>query len=139
MTKIYFLLFLVLGSGVLRAQATLTVKVTNIKSEVGSIMVGLFADEDKFLKKPTLGKVVKVTGNQVEVVFDNLKPGVYGLSVIHDENDNRVLDKNMAGIPKEGFAFGNNSMGTFGPPSFSKAKVVIQDKPEVQEIKLRHM
>ncbi len=57
------------------------------------------------------GKIVKVNGPEVTVVFENLAPGEYGISVVHDENENGDLDKNFVGIPKEGFAFGNNAMG----------------------------
>jgi uncharacterized protein (DUF2141 family) len=43
------------------------------------------------------------------------------------------------GIPKEGFGFGNNAMGMFGPPSFDEAKVNIKDKsPAKQSVKLKY-
>ena len=43
----------------------------------------------------------------------------------------------MVGIPKEGFAFGNNAMGTFGPPTFDKAKITVK-KDEKQVIDLKY-
>jgi uncharacterized protein (DUF2141 family) len=102
-------------SSPLFGQGKLEVTVQNIKESKGSIRVGLFDTEDNFLKEAFEGKVVKVSGNEVMVTFENLKSGSYGLSVIHDENENGELDTNMMGIPKEGFGFGNNAMGTFGP------------------------
>jgi uncharacterized protein (DUF2141 family) len=121
------------------AQASLKVTVKNIKEPKGSIRVGLFANEKDFLKKAAIGKVVKATGTEIMVIFENLAPGDYGLSVIHDENENGELDSNILGIPKEGFAFGNNAMGTFGPPDFEKAKVKIEDKAIKQEISLKYL
>ena len=44
----------------------------------------------------------------------------------------------MVGIPKEGFAFGNNAMGTFGPPSFDKAKVTLKSNTEKQLIEMKY-
>ena len=114
-----------LTSTALFAQAKLEVTVKNIKDAKGTIRVGLFTRENDFLKNAAEGKVVKASGKEVTVVFENLKPGDYALSVIHDENENGELDSNMIGIPKEGFAFGNNAMGTFGPPSFDKAKITL--------------
>jgi len=129
-----------LSAGVVRAQTTtLEVNVNNIKAQKGSIRVGLFSNETDFLKNAVEGKVVKVSGSEVTVVFENLKAGDYAVSVIHDENENGELDSNAFGIPKEGFAFGNNSMGAFGPPSFEKAKVELRDQPVKQVIKLKHM
>jgi uncharacterized protein (DUF2141 family) len=118
--------------------ASLQVSVNNIKSKKGSIRIGLFT-ENEFLKTAFEGKIVKATTDGVTVVFENLKEGVYAVSVIHDENENGVLDTNKLGIPKEGFAFGNNAMGTFGPPAFEEAKIEIHDQPVKQELKMKYM
>lgn len=119
--------------------ASLEVKVNNIKSQTGTIRVGLFTNEKDFLKNAVMGKVVKPQGNEIVVVFENLEPGDYALSVIHDENENGILDSNGLGIPIEGFAFGNNAMGAFGPPSFGKAKTKIEGKDVSCIIKLKYM
>jgi uncharacterized protein (DUF2141 family) len=120
-------------------QVQLQVTVTGIKENKGSIRVGLFNSENDFLKKAVYGEIVKVTGSEVVVVFNNLPAGEYGVSVIHDENDNGELDSNFMGIPKEGFAFGNDAMGTFGPPSYSDAKIHVDATHLRQKIKMRYM
>jgi uncharacterized protein (DUF2141 family) len=128
------------GSFQCAAQGNLEVTIKNIKTESGSIRVGLFSDEKSFLKTAAEGKVVKASANEVTVRFENLKPGDYGLSVIHDENENGELDTNMMGLPKEGFAFGNNAMGMFGPPDFEKAKLRVEDKKLIsQTISLKYL
>jgi uncharacterized protein (DUF2141 family) len=108
-------------------QGTLEVTVDGIRETRGTIWIGLFTSETDFPHKATEGKIVEIRGNSVHVVFTNLRVGDYALSVFHDANQNGKLDKNSLGIPKEGFGFGNNAMGTFGPPSFNKAKVVIDN------------
>ena len=55
--------------------------------------------------------MMKASGDSITVVFENLKPGKYAVSVLHDANKNKDLDKNKLGIPKEGFGFSNNVMG----------------------------
>lgn len=110
------------------AQTKLTVTIDKIKSEKGSIRIGIFDSEDGFLKKPIDGKAVKVAGDHVTVVFDKLKPGTYAVSVIHDENDNAELDTKALGIPKEGVGFSNNVMGRFGPPSYDDASIKLVDE-----------
>lgn len=119
------------------AQGTLEVVVENIQEAKGTIRVGLFTNEQDFLKKAAEGKIVKAEAGKVMVTFENLKPGEYAVSVIHDENENGELDTNLVGMPKEGFAFGNNAMGTFGPPSFNDAKIKL-DKTAKQVIRLKH-
>ena len=132
------IIIMVISNG-LFAQAKLEVTVKNIKAGKGTIRVGLFTNEENFLKDANEGKIVKASATEVTVVFENLKPGDYAVSVIHDENENGELDSNMMGMPKEGFAFGNNAMGMFGPPSFEKAKVTLGKEPAKQVINLKYL
>lgn len=121
------------------AQGKIEVVVKNIQENKGTVRVALFNNDKDFLKKPLEGKSMKVTGNELRFVFDNLKPGDYAVSILHDENDNGEMDSNLVGMPKEGFAFGNNAMGTFGPPAFKDAKVTVSDQPVVQIIKMKYL
>lgn len=137
--KTFFLLVgMICAACVSFAQKNIEVTVKNIKDQKGTIRVGLFTNEDDFLKKVAEGKIVKASGTEIKVVFENLKSGEYAVSVIHDENENGELDTNGIGMPKEGFAFGNNAMGMFGPPSFDKAKVVVDKSPVKQVIELKY-
>lgn len=53
--------------------------------------------------------------------MESVARGDYGIVVLHDENKNMKLDKNMFGWPKEGFGFANNPHVGIGPPSFRQA------------------
>jgi uncharacterized protein (DUF2141 family) len=119
------------------AQLEITVK--NIKNDKGNVRVGLFKDKETFLKKAAYGKVVKAQKNELTVVFDNLPPGKYGVSVIHDENENGELDSNMIGMPKEGFGFANDAMGTFGPPGFEKASITVETQKVSATITVKYL
>jgi uncharacterized protein (DUF2141 family) len=85
--------------------------------------------------------MAKATGDSITVVFENLKPGKYAVSVLHDANKNKDLDKNKLGIPKEGFGFSNNVTGAMGPPSFKRA--LIDLTPDIKDldigIKMKYM
>lgn len=139
--KSFFLSFVVSAFAVtaVLAQGSIEVTVKNIKEPKGTIRIGLFNSKETFLEKPVQGKVVKAAASEVTVVFDGLTSGNYAISIIHDQNDNGELDANMMGIPKEGFAFGNNAMGMFGPPDFDKAKISVNGQKVTQEITLKYM
>ncbi len=62
----------------------------------------------------------------VVVTWNDLPPGNYGVVAIHDENSNARLDRNMFGIPKEGFGFANNPHIVLSAPSFRAALVNVQ-------------
>lgn len=122
-------------------QTKLQVTVTNIKGQKGNIIVGIFDSDENFLKKPMDGKMIKATGDSVTVVFENLKPGKYAISVLHDANKNQDLDKNKLGLPKEGFGFSNNVLGAMGPPSFERAQIDLTSEQRDLDIgiKMKYM
>ena len=116
----------------------LYVIVKNFKDSGGSVRVGLFDNAKDFLKKSVDAKAAPFHADSVVVVFEGLMPGEYAVSVFHDRNDNGELDKNFIGIPREGFAFGNNTMGSFGAPSFQDAKVILKAEDVTQVLSLKH-
>src|SRR5688572_5806575 len=135
MKKLNFSLLLMIGllaTSNLFAQRKLEVTVKNIKEVKGTIRIALYNNEKDFLENFLQGKIVKVTGNEAKIIFENLKPGDYAISVFHDENENEKLDSGFMGIPNEPYGFSNDAMGTFGPPSFEKAKMnLTSDKASV--------
>jgi uncharacterized protein (DUF2141 family) len=140
MKKIIVLCAMIVVSVSAMCQTKLQVTVTNIKGTKGDIIVGIF-DSENFLKKPIEGRMAKASGDSITVVFENVKPGIYAVSVVHDVNKNKDLDTNKLGIPKEGFGFSNNALGTMGPPSFERAQIVLtSDQKDLDiDIKMKYM
>ena len=134
------ILFLSLGI-LLHAQNTLEIKIDKIKNDNGNIIVGLYDKDNHFPKNASDGKIVKASKSGVTVVFENIKPGSYAISALHDENENKDLDQNKIGIPKEGFGFSNNVMGAIGPPSFKKALIEVPSgsKDTIISIDMKYM
>ena len=129
---------IILLSQSLHAQGVLRIEVVNVRNLEGNILIGLFDDEKNFLKNAFRSEIVQASANKVLVLIKDLPPGDYALSVVHDENKNEKLDTNFLGIPKEGFGFGNNAMGNFGPPSFDKAMIRWQAKDMDVSVRLRY-
>ncbi|HEX6890042.1 MAG TPA: DUF2141 domain-containing protein [Chryseolinea sp.] len=109
-----------------KAQNNLEVRIVNIKNDKGDILIGLYDDGHDFPRKTSDGRIVKASKDGVIVAFNDLKPGPYAISVLHDENSNKDMDQSTIGIPKEGYGFSNNPRGSLGPPSFDKAKFELQ-------------
>lgn len=134
-----FGLMLLLNISFAFAQESIRIEVSNIKNTKGNVLVGLFDKDERFLKETFKDQTVKINGEKVEIIFSNVPPGEYAISVIHDENENGELDSNSIGIPKEGFGFGNDAMGMFGPPSFDKAKVKVDGENQKFLIKMKYL
>ena len=134
------IMIVLLMAGVIegKSQISLEITVDNITNVEGSLRVGISKNAKDFPDKPGEGKVILISGNSMTVVFEGVQPGDYAISVFHDENNNETLDTNLFGLPKEGFAFGNNAMGMFGPPSFDNAKVTVKNKTVKHTITLKY-
>jgi uncharacterized protein (DUF2141 family) len=101
----------------------LTVKIAHVRNDQGSILAALYDSDASYMKQPAARATfkMKATPGEMQYVFHNLPAGKYAVSVFHDENGNGKLDRNLVGIPKEGYGFSNAASGRSGPPPFSKA------------------
>ncbi len=138
-TTISALAMVLMLAGATFAQGKLAVVVKNVKDTKGQVRVGLFKDDKTFLKEAWKGEVVKAATGEVMVMFENIPVGTYAISIIHDENENGELDSNFFGIPKEGFGFSNDAMGTFGPPDFAKASFSLKAGEQQVAVSMRYM
>ena len=93
--------------------STLTVQVTGARNTKGRIGVLLFEsaqgfpnDNSKAVRQQTVDIEPSTLSGQA--VFKNLPHGTFAVAVLHDENGNGKMDKNLMGIPKEGYGASNN-------------------------------
>ena len=93
-----------------------------MKSDKGSVYVALYKGKDSFLKKPYKGDIVNITDKKATVIFKDISTGVYAVSAFHDKNDNKKMDTNFIGIPKEPTGMSNDAKGFMGPPKYKDAK-----------------
>lgn len=123
----------------LQAQETnrnIVVNVTNVSSNEGKIIIGLYDNEADFLKKSFEGKRTEIKDNSCTVTFANIPEGTYAISLFHDENGNGKIDTNFMHIPKEDYGCSNNARGFMGPPKWKDAKFELKDKTITQHIEL---
>ena len=120
-------------------EGPLKVAIEGLRSSVGFVLISLFKDGNGYPDEPEKAfkkTKVPIKDNRASIDFANLPPGEYAIVVLHDENGNLKMDKNL-GIPKEGYGFSNNVLGFMGPPAFSKARFIHEGK-QVLEIKMRY-
>jgi uncharacterized protein (DUF2141 family) len=103
----------------------LTVSVSGIKNNTGSLTAELYNTKDKFLKVSYKTISSPIKSNTASVTFTEIPKGEYTVLVYHDENKNGKLDKNFIGMPKEPVACSNNAKGFMGPPKYEDAKFTV--------------
>ena len=89
----------------------ITVQISNVEGQTGEVLIGLYNKAEGFTlieKVYQKGKIENISNNFMTYIFTTVPSGEYAISIFHDENSNRKLDKNFFGIPKEGYGFSNN-------------------------------
>ncbi|MEO0570622.1 MAG: DUF2141 domain-containing protein [Bacteroidota bacterium] len=114
----------------------LIVKINNIGSEAGKLVVGLYASEENWLESTVKGKHGEIHGSTSEVIFKDVPYGQYGVSLFHDENNNDKLDMRFGFLPKESTACSNQAPARFGPPKWKRAKFDFNSRSQTIKIKL---
>lgn len=118
------------------------VTVVDVRSADGSVLACLTPNEGAF---PDCGederaqrRMVRANA-RVTIVFNDVPPGEYAISLLHDENGNGKADTVLF-LPKEGFGFSRDAKARFGPPKFSAAAFTVDsDAPVYQKIRMRYM
>lgn len=107
---------------------TVTANVGPLRSVKGNIGCRLFFGEKSFPRgtEGTTRQGVRVSGSVTRCVFKDVPPGTYAMTVIHDENDNGKLDRNLLGIPTEGYGVSNNQTRATRAPIWSECKFVVE-------------
>jgi uncharacterized protein (DUF2141 family) len=99
---------------------TVEVLISGIRNNHGNVHVEL-CPKALFLKDCPYTGEVRAQAGTVLITVPNVPPGHYAAQATHDENDDHKLQRNLFGIPKEGFAFSRDVKICFGPPKFDQA------------------
>jgi uncharacterized protein (DUF2141 family) len=114
--------------------ASLKVTVAGLNPAEGTVEVSLFNSEETYMQTPLVQQSLAVDGKE-ELTFEfaGLLEGDYAVVVVHDENDNGVLDTGFLGFGGESYAFSNNATTFLGRPSFESAHIVV-GKDDVETV-----
>ncbi|MEH2062879.1 MAG: DUF2141 domain-containing protein [Nostoc sp.] len=119
----------------------LTVEIDGLKNKQGQVCASIFGssegfpgDRDRVLQK----QCTKITDIPLTITFENLKAGSYAVAVFHDRNNDRILNTNILGIPKEGFGFSRNPEVRTRAPKFGEAAFLVAGPDTDIQIQLKY-
>lgn len=106
---------------------SLVIHVDGFRNQKGDAGISVFNSPDGWPEnneKAFLHGPHPFTGTSTTITLQ-VPPGRYAIAALHDENSNHKLDRNIFGIPKEGFGFSNNPHVILTAPSFDTAAIPV--------------
>jgi uncharacterized protein (DUF2141 family) len=110
------------------APAAINVTVSTFRNTNGKLGCRLHSSADGFPAGPAgvvADRLVAIPGASAQCSFENVAPGTYAISVMHDENGNGKLDKSFIGIPTEGYGVSNNHTHAMSAPTWDESKFTV--------------
>ena len=113
------------------------IEIINISNKNGDIKVGLYNKAEGFSKIDKVYKeaIIKISSKTIKYKFTNIPNGTYAIAIFHDEKQNGKIDKNILGMPQEGYGFSNNIRPSFRSANFEESQFELK-KSKILSIKM---
>jgi uncharacterized protein (DUF2141 family) len=118
----------------------LTVVIDNVRNSNGVVGALLFESAEGWpesVHAAVRRKAVPAQPGRATLTFDALPPGTYAVVVLHDENENMKLDRNVFGKPREGWGMSNNPKAHFSAPPFRASTIELRRDTRI-EVRLNY-
>ena len=120
----------------------LLVEARAIRSDRGTVRALAFQSADGFpsdVQRAAGRCSATVSQGTALLRFTGLEVGqTYAVSLFHDENDDRKMNRNWMGIPQEGYGASNDAKATLAPPSFEDARFVFRQSGQRLRVQMRY-
>lgn len=141
--SILFFAFILSELGNMLVAQSLDVYIRNIRNKNGQLCLAIFSDENHFKEEKTCWAM---SCSKKDVINGELhiripyKSGVWGFSVLDDENGNGKMEYNFLGLPREGFGFSNYILKGIHRPVFNDFSFVInKNETKVITVQLKYL
>lgn len=120
--KRLIILISIIASCTISFAQSVTLEIKNIRGQEGLLLVSVFENQEQF-DDEIPAKTIKVdksniSSGQTEVKLA-LKPGVYGITVLDDEDNSKDMTYRFGVYPLEGVGFSGYKLSGMTKPEFS--------------------
>ncbi|MBN2633639.1 MAG: DUF2141 domain-containing protein [Bacteroidales bacterium] len=126
-SSLLFVLTILLSSATEAQEVEVTI--TGLRSTDGQVVFGIFKDDETFQKEEAFlsisFKKKEISEGSMKVSF-SLDPGIWGITLLDDENMNSKMEYNFLGIPREGFGFSDYYTTGLTRPKFDNFRFLLE-------------
>jgi uncharacterized protein (DUF2141 family) len=109
--------------------ARLTISVEGVRNADGVVGVLVFSSPQGWpdsVDGAIRAKAVPARSPIATLAIEDIPLGAYAVVVLHDENENKKLDRDFVGRPREGWGMSNNPKARASAPSFGRARFLLR-------------
>lgn len=112
-----------LAGAVSSSAREVVVVVEGLRNDRGLVVGGLYGQRTRWLGENQADEDchAPIRHGRARCVFHAASQGSVAFAALHDEDEDGELDRDLIGLPTEGYAFSNDVREPFGPPSFEAA------------------
>lgn len=140
--KLVFVFFCFFGRFLNLYGQNVTLTIEGIRLDKGTVAFGVYRNQKQFdQEKPEIKRIFAKThlkSGKLTIQIQ-LPPGIYGIALLDDENNDRKMNYNMIGMPKEGFGFSNFNSSALSKPDFSDFDFEVKPGENKVTIKMRYI
>ena len=122
--------------------SSIFIEVDGFENLDGYLAIAIYNSEAQFDAETESYRDTIISGlsDNMSIMIDSIIPGIYAVSIFHDENQDGQLNVGVFNIPTEGFGFSNNPTIVFSKPTFNACKFIIEESQEIIiPITLKHL
>lgn len=131
-----------LGASEPPGKGDIAVTVSDLRNSNGVVRACITARPEHFPRcdeDPDHQGVTVRAQSETHLMFRGVKPGLYAIAILHDENENGKADRVLGMMPKEGFGFSRDAKVKMGPPKFAAAAFDYAGDAQVMAIRMRYL
>jgi len=121
---------------------TLKINISGIRNTSGTIRLAFYDTPENFDKEKAMFFKIepkaKMVNGALSLSYSDLKPGVYGIAILDDENSNQKMDYGLI-LPKEGFGFSDYYHTAMSRPKFESFDFILKNEIKTVTIKIRYL
>lgn len=119
----------------------LRLTVSNLRNASGLIILTVYGDNpaDFLASGKKLARVrLPARSGATEICIAVPQRSSYAIALFHDENGDRRFNRNLIGMPTEGFGISNDADTTLGLPNYESARFTAEPGDNRQSIAVRY-
>ncbi|HRQ31448.1 MAG TPA: DUF2141 domain-containing protein [Saprospiraceae bacterium] len=123
-------------------QFTVIIQAEGVKDHDGKLIVAVFSSQTDFDNEKTCyeEEFEKTALQNGKLTFQiDLPPGIYGITILDDEDGDKKMKYNALGIPREGFGIVNLETTGLRKPKFSDFCFNLSKNQGRRKVKMRYI